>query len=223
MRLKLALLSTFVILSACQQSEPPEPKVAVSEAPVIAEIDPVPETEAKASSRFDIYSSVQLTADIDHLTENQRNMIPLLIDAAKIMDNLFWRQSYGNPDELLAGIEDEKMRRFAEMNYGPWDRLDANKSFVESYGPKPAGARFYPEDMTREEFDAWDQEDKDGEYSLVKRGPGGGLELVPYHVAFAEPLAHAAGLLREAADLAEDPEFAHYLRLRADALVTVDF
>jgi hypothetical protein len=223
MRLKLAFVTSLLALAACQQSEPPEPKVAVSEAPVVAEIEATPEPVAEAPSRFDIYARVQLTADLGHLTDNQRRMIPLLIEAAKIMDGLFWQQSYGNPDELLAGIEDEKMRRFAEMNYGPWDRLDANKPFVESYGPKPAGAQFYPEDMTREEFDAWEQENKDDQYSFVRRAEDGSLELVPYHVAFAAPLAQAAALLREAAELAVDPEFANYLRMRADALVTDDF
>ena len=155
MRLNLALVSTLVMLTACQQAEPPEPKDAVSQAPVVAEREAPPEPMAEQPSRFDIYAKVQLTANLDHLTDNQKQMIPLLIDAAKIMDGLFWQQSYGDPEALLAGIEDDKMRRFAEMNYGPWDRLDANKSFVESYGPKPAGAQFYPKDMTREEFDAW--------------------------------------------------------------------
>jgi hypothetical protein len=109
------------------------------------------------------------------------------------------------------------------MNYGPWDRLDANAPFVEGYGPKPPGARFYPEDMTREEFEAWDQEGKDGEYSLVRRAADGGLELLPYHVAFAEPLGRAAELLQQAAELADDPEFGAYLRLRATALLSDDF
>ena len=68
-------------------------------------------------------------------------MIPLLIDAAKIMDDLFWQQSFGDREALLEGIEDPKMRRFAEMNYGPWDRLDGNRPFVEKFGPKPPGAR----------------------------------------------------------------------------------
>ena len=222
MRSKLLFVATFFLaLAACQPADPPAEKAAVDAVgePAVA----VREVLVEEDPRFDIYSTFRLTADLGHLSENQRNMIPLLIEAAKIMDGLFWQQAYGDREALLEGIQDPKKRRFAEINYGPWDRLDGNQPFVEGYGAKPPGARFYPEDMTREEFEAWEQEGKDGQYSLVRRADDGSLELVPYHVAFAEPLARAAGLLREAAELAEDPEFASYLRMRADALVTDDF
>jgi hypothetical protein len=222
MRLPIILTSVlFLALAACQKTETPEPeevKEVIAE-PVVA----VREEPASQPSRFDIYAKFRLTADLDHLSDGQKQMIPLLIRASQIMDGLFWQQAYGDPGPLLAGIDDPKKRHFARMNYGPWDRLDANKPFVESYGPKPPGARFYPEDMTKEEFEAWDQEGKDGEYSFVRRSADGGLQLVPYHVAFAEPLGEAAGLLRQASELAQDPQFARYLKLRADALLTDDF
>jgi hypothetical protein len=222
MRLPIILTSVlFLALAACQKAETPEPeevKEVIAE-PVVA----VREEPAAQPSRFDIYAKFRLTADLDHLSDGQKQMIPLLIRASQIMDGLFWQQAYGDPEPLLAGIDDPKKRHFARMNYGPWDRLDANKPFVESYGPKPPGARFYPEDMTKEEFEAWDQEGKDGEYSFVRRSADGGLQLLPYHVAFAEPLGEAAGLLRQASELAQDPQFAHYLKLRADALLTDDF
>jgi hypothetical protein len=223
MRLKLAVTITlFLALAACQEAETPAPAEEAMDA--VAEPGAeVREEPAEQPSRFDIYARFRLTADLGHLNEQQIQMIPLLIDAAKIMDGLFWQQAYGDRDALLSSIEDPKMRHFAEMNYGPWDRLDANKPFVEAYGPKPLGAQFYPEDMTREEFDAWEQEGKDGLYSLVRRSEDGSLELVPYHVAFAEPLGEAAALLRQAAELAVDPEFANYLQMRADALLTDDF
>jgi len=222
MRSKLFFISIFLLtLSACQPADPPEQEASVDAIgePVVAVREPVVED----NPRFDIYSTFRLTADLDHLSERQKNMIPLLIEAAKIMDGLFWQQAYGDREALLANIADPKKRRFAQINYGPWDRLDGNEPFVAGYGPKSPGARFYPEDMTRQEFEAWDQEGKDGQYSLVRRGTDGGLELLPYHVAFAEPLARAADLLREAAELAEDPDFANYLRIRATALVTDDF
>lgn len=209
-------------LTACQQAETPLPAEQVSEAvaePAIA----VREQSAEQPSRFDIYSKFRLSADLGHLNEQQKQMIPLLIEAAKIMDDLFWLQAYGDREPMLSAIDDPKMRHFAEMNYGPWDRLDANKPFVEAYGPKPLGAQFYPEDMNREEFDAWQQEGKEGLYSFVRRAEDGSLELLPYHVAFAEPLQKAAALLRQASELAVDPEFANYLAMRADALVSDDF
>jgi hypothetical protein len=77
--------------------------------------------------------------------------------------------------------------------------------------------------MTREEFESWSQEGKDGLYSLVRRDEAGELMLVPYREAYAEDLARLASLLREAAEFADDEGFAQYLRLRAEALVTDDY
>ncbi|MGD8357327.1 MAG: Zn-dependent hydrolase [Lysobacterales bacterium] len=217
----LALAATLSLVG-CQKSEPPKPEAASAEEiaePAVA----VREAPAEEHSRFDIYATVKLTADLSGLDDNQKAMIPLLIQASKIMDDLFWLQAYGEKEPFLASIEDPATRRFAEINYGPWDRLAEDQPFIEGAGPKPLGAQFYPADMTKDEFEAWNQEGKDGLYSLVRRDSEGQLKLVPYHVAYADRLAQAADLLRQAADLAADPEFSNYLRMRATALETDDF
>jgi len=139
------------------------------------------------------------------------------------MDDLFWKQAYGDREAYLAGIEDPAQHRFAEINYGPWDRLAADQPFIEGAGDKPLGARFYPEDMSKEEFEAWDQDGKSGLYTLVRRNAEGALELQGYREAFREELGQAATLLRQAAELADDEEFANYLMMRASALETDDF
>ncbi|WP_226705048.1 dipeptidyl-peptidase 3 family protein [Microbulbifer elongatus] len=174
-------------------------------------------------ARFDIYAPVELNADLSSLSDNQRQMIGKLIDASKIMDQLFWLQSYGPAQELLSGIDDSAARKFADINYGPWDRLNDNKPFIEGYGDKPLGAEFYPEDMTKQEFEAWEQPGKDGLYSLVRRDAEGKLKLVPYHEAYKAELEKASTLLSEASELAEDQDFAAYLKLRADALLDDQF
>ena len=87
------------------------------------------------------YTSFRLTTDTSLLSEKQRQMLPLLIDAARMMDDAFWRQAWGDRDELLDSIDDPDLRRFAEINYGPWDRLDDNRPFIEGIGPQPAAAR----------------------------------------------------------------------------------
>jgi len=177
-----------------------------------------------AEPRPEIYAEFALTADLSQLTEGQREMIAKLIDASVIMDDLFWRQAYG--DDYKAWLETlgvGPQRQFAELNYGPWDRLDDEAPFIEGVGPKPLGANFYPADMTREEFDAAYLPGKTGQYSLVRRNEAGELVLVPYHVAYREPLAEAAKLLHEAADLAVSAEFATYLKLRAQALISDDY
>jgi hypothetical protein len=214
----LVSLFTLLALTGCQQAESPAP----AEPPEIA-VEQALEATPEAPSRFDIYATVRLTADLGHLSDRQRQMIPLLIEASEIMDELYWLQAYGDKQPLLDSIEDPAMRRFADINYGPWDRLAADQPFVEGAGPKPLGAQFYPPDMSKEEFEAWDQEGKDGLYTLIKRNENGGLELLPYSQAYAPQLQKAAALLQDAAELAEDEEFANYLRMRATAIVTDDF
>ena len=223
----LIILALGLLLTACERAPAPSQDETTAVATDAVDTAPAPVTEDSAPepapSRYDIYAPVSLTADLGHLNENQKKMITLLIEASQIMDGLFWQQAWGDKEELLSDIDDPKQRRFAEINYGPWDRLDGDKPFVEEYGEKPLGARFYPEDMTKEEFEAWDQEGKDGLYSVVRRNEAGELELVPYSEVFGDELKQTADLLRQAAVLAEDAEFANYLRLRADALLSDDY
>ncbi|QCK15474.1 dipeptidyl-peptidase 3 family protein [Mangrovivirga cuniculi] len=164
------------------------------------------------------FAKVTLTTDLSDLSENEKKMIPLLIEASQIMDKLFWREAYGNKEELMDGLT-EAEQAYAEINYGPWERLNNDKPFIEGVGPKPAGAQFYPEDMTKEEFEQWDEPNKDGQYSFVRRDENGELYLEPYHVAFEEEVARAAELLRQAAELAEEEGLKKYLTLRAEALL----
>jgi len=219
MKTKLAVSAILLagLLSACEKDQPVTAVEPVEKAPVIAA------PEAEKPSRFDIYTEVGLSTDLSHLSDNQKQMIGLLIDAGKITDDIFWQQVWGDKDELLSSIDDPKMKRFAFYNYGPWDRLAADLPFVESYGPRPPGARFYPGDMTKTEFEAWQQDGKDEQYSIVQRDTDGKLVLVPYSKAFESQINEIAGLLVQASALADDPEFAAYLKMRATALKTDDY
>jgi hypothetical protein len=185
-----------------------------------------PDTTAMAvgEPRPEIYADFELTADLSGLSDRQLDMIGLLIDASVIMDDLFWRQAYGDDyKRWLESLGVGDARRFAELNYGPWDRLDDEKPFIDGVGPKPLGANFYPQDMSKEEFDEAYLPGKNGLYSLIRRDDAGKLVLIPYHVAYAEELKQAAELLREAAKLADSAGFATYLKLRAAALLSDDF
>lgn len=174
----------------------------------------------------DQYAVFRLEADLSHLSDNDRQVVRLLIEAARPMDGVFWRQAYGDREAALALAEgDEATGRFIEINYGPWDRLRGDGPFVDGVGDKPAGANFYPADMTAEEFEAAaaDNDALRSLYTLVRRDGDGGLVAHPYREAFAEAHTAAAAKLREAAQLAGDPGLAHYLMLRADALETDDY
>ncbi|HYR08846.1 MAG TPA: hypothetical protein VEQ60_13780 [Longimicrobium sp.] len=174
------------------------------------------------------YTPVRLTTDLP-LSQADRRMIPLLIDAAREMDELFKLQAYGDLDSLLATIPDPRVRRYVEINYGPWDRLSGNAPFLPGVGAKPEGATAYPADMTKEEFEAQTAgggaraDSLKSLYTVVRRGPGGRLTAVPYHQLFRPQLQRAADKLRQAAALAQDAGLRRYLELRADALLSDNY
>ncbi len=178
---------------------------------------------ADISERINQYVTVDLTTDVGKLTEKERAMIPLLIEAAGIMDECFWYEAFGDRDSLLDSIVDPQRRRFAEINYGPWDRLDGNQPFIDRFDSKPAGANFYPPDMSKEEFERANLSGKDGLYTFIRRAEDGTLQVVPYREQFATQVERTAKLLQQAADLAEDAGLRKYLLLRADALLTDDY
>ncbi|HEX6091078.1 MAG TPA: hypothetical protein VFZ13_13035 [Gemmatimonadales bacterium] len=184
---------------------------------------PGPDLSAKVAQ----YTSVRLDPDLSALTDAERRMIPLLIDAADAMNDIFWAEAYGDRDSLLASVTDPVMRQYITINYGPWDRLDGNAPFLPGAGPKPEGANFYPRDMTKAEFDSAAAgpagDSLRSLYTLVRRDSAGRLVAVPYHVAFSGPVQAAATKLKEAAALAEAPGLRRYLELRADALLDDDY
>lgn len=171
----------------------------------------------------DQYAEFTLTTDLTQLSEGEKQMIPLLIQAADIMDEIFWQNAYGNKDQLFANLNDSALIRYLSINYGPWDRLNNNQAFMESAGEKPAGANFYPQDMTKEEFDGLQDERKTDWYSVIRRDEKGALQVVPYHEAYPEQIQKAAALLKQASELAEDEGLKKYLSLRAEALLTDDY
>jgi len=180
-------------------------------------------TFATMQDKLDDYVSVKLTTDLSKLTENEKKILPLLIRAADIMNNLYWEQAYGNKADLLASITDEEVKKFVNINYGPWDRMNDNQSFVEGIGAKPLGANFYPVDMTKEEFEKADLKDKKSQYTFLRRDRNGALVTIPYNQHFKAQLAESASYLLEAARLTDDLSFKNYLEQRANALLTDQF
>lgn len=174
------------------------------------------------SQRLPIYEKVRLSTDLNLLTPNERQVLPLLIEAAQIMDELFWKQAYPQRDSLLATIKDEKTKDFIRINYGPWDRLNGDKPFVAGVGAKPLGVNFYPLDMTKEELEKSDVKDKNGLYSVIRR-ENGKLVAIPYRVYFATELQKASSLLKQAASITDNEGLKKYLNLRADALITDNY
>ena len=141
------------------------------------------------------------------------------------MDDLFWRQTYGDKRRIARRASPiREPAQFVEFNYGPWDRLAENAPFVPGVGPRPPGAQFYPRDMTKQEFEKANLPGSRSEYTVLRRDAAGKLKVVPYHVEYRggrreEPRA----LLEQAAALAEDAGLKRYLTARAAALRTDDY
>nr|WP_321408324.1 Zn-dependent hydrolase [uncultured Carboxylicivirga sp.] len=205
-KLLLPLLA-LLMLSACNQKPS---KMYVSSDPEL-------------QKKVDNFIPFELTTDLNQLTEKEKQMLPLLFEAAQIMDDLFWKQAWGDKNELLSNTQDETLKKFLKINYGPWERLDDNKPFVADIGTKPAGACFYPKDMTKEEFEALDADKKDDLYTVIKRNEKGNLEVIPYSEAYKEELTKVSELLLKAAALAEDEGLKKYLELRSEALLTNEY
>jgi hypothetical protein len=185
------------------------------------------------------FKPVQMPFDFSPLTARERNMVGKLVAASQYLESIYWRQS--DPDGLklyraLAGnmktdyapdadtSKDLALLEFLRINGSRFDLINNNAPFVGT-APWPPGRGLYPVDMTREEFDRSVAAHPDQKAALydpwtVVRRKGAALEAIPYHVAYKQWVDPAAKALREAADLSDDPAFAKFLRLRADALQT---
>ena len=180
-------------------------------------------TNSVIQEKVDAFAIFALTTDLSNLSAKEKEMIPLLIDAAKVMDDIYWKQAFGKKEKLLADINDKAIKDFAMINYGPWERLKENTSFVEGFEEKPLGAQFYPKNMTKDEFESWDNPAKTSLYTMIQRGSGNNLEAIPYHEYFEKETTEAVALIRKAAALCEDSGLKKYLELRATALETDEY
>ncbi len=180
-------------------------------------------------SKVNEYVRVKLTTDMSKLNDKEKQLVLVLIDVAKIMDELYWLQTFGDKKPLLDSLKDDAetqnnfAKRFAIINYGPWDRLEDNASFIAKYGKKPKGANYYPTDMTKEEFEKFDGKDKKSLYTVLRRDDRNNLEVIWYHDQYKEQLTKAADLLKKAAELSEDAGLKNYFNLRAEALLTSNY
>jgi len=202
--ISLATVSAVILSSCCGNKEKEE----------------TPKTEMQ--QLVESYAPVKLTTDLSILSEKERAMLPILIQISEIMDELFWQQSFGDKS-VLDTISDQYIREFAMIQYGAWNRLDCEKTFVPGFGEKPKGANFYPADMTKEEFEALQDPAKESLYTIIRRDENGALKVIPYREAYAEKLAVVDSLMGEAIALAEDAGLKNYLEKRREAFRTDDY
>jgi hypothetical protein len=215
-----SLLATGILLGlgVADAAEPPPPDAAALR---------------KLSARL---APVDLTVDLGELPAAEKSALARLVAAARIMDTIFLRQVWAGNETLLldlstdtAPLGRERLHAFLQ-NKGPWLRLDGEKPFLPSVGPKPPAANFYPPDATKEEIEAWwkslsgaAHESAAGFFTTIRRTPDRKLEAVPYSIEYQGELARAAALLREAAALTQQPSLRTFLAGRAAAFLSNDY
>ncbi len=168
------------------------------------------------------YAEVELKTDLSFLSESEKEVLGLMIDIAQIMDDIYWLQTYGDKNEILS-LEDPWQKEFALINYGPWDRMSDWKPFIENAKAKLPGVNFYPHDMTKEEFDAFEDESKNSQYTVIRRDETGKLFVKGYYEEYKEHLDKAIALMEKAASITENKGLKNYLEKRIIALKTNEY
>ena len=180
-------------------------------------------SDSALKEKVESYAVVEVSSPLyDALNDNDKKIVGLFREAADIMDGLFWKQTYGDKAEMEA-LTDEYEKAYAMINYGPWDHLDNNEPFIEGYGAKPLGCQYYPQDMTMEEWEAFDDPDKLSLYTVIRRDENGALKTVWYRDEYKAELEKVCALLEEAASLTTNEGMRTYLTERVKAFRTDDY
>lgn len=224
LRLCVAVTAVVVVLIGCSQRKE-EPKMSEAKSPA--------DTLAAKIRRF---APTDIAADTSRLSDGDRKALDKLVEAAKLFDPLFLRQVWSGNQTLVAKLqadtspEGRERLHYFMINKGPWSRQDKNEPFIDGVSPKPPQAAFYPDDMTKDEFNSWlatlseqDKQRATGFFTVIRRGADGKLKIVPYHEEYREFLEPAAKLLKEAADLTANQTLKNFLTKRADAFLSDDY
>jgi hypothetical protein len=189
------------------------------------------------------FAPTPLRVDTSKLSTADRQALVKLIEAGRIMNDVFLTQYWSKDSDLHAQLQRDASplgkarQKYFWINKGPWSVLDGFKAFLPGVpAEKPKGANFYPEDMTKEEFENWvaslpqEEQELAKSFFTVIRWKGGsgskkhdGLVAIPYSEEYRDDLTRAANLLREAASLTDNPTLKNFLNLRADAFLSNDY
>jgi Peptidase family M49 len=202
---------------------------ALAQSKAAGEARIVPDIEKRVAQ----FAPTVLASDLSALSEEDRKVLLKLAEAAKFMNEIFLRQVWtGNPEiqkEMASwkGKDAEAAREYFDINFGPWDRLAERQPFIGTK-PQPEGAGYYPEDMTKQEFESWiekhpaEKESFTSTFTVIRRN-GDKLVAVPYSREYRQWLEPAAKLLREAAAMTSNASLRKFLELRADAFLSDDY
>ncbi len=189
------------------------------------------------ATKISQFAPTEVTADVSRLSDGDRKALDKIIQAAKLMDPIFYRQVWSGNVALKAKLDADKSPlgqqrlHYFVINKGPWSRPNENEPFIPDVPhEKPPQAGFYPDDIRKDEFNAWaqglseaDRKKAQGFFTVIRRGADGKLTVVPYSQEYREFLEPAANLLREAASLTTSETLKSFLTKRADAFMSDDY
>jgi hypothetical protein len=201
--------------------------LAVAAVPNLAELN-------RMIARF---APAELKVDTSKLAPGDQQALKKLIEAARELDFVFQKQLWSGNTALRAHLIVDKSElglgrwHYWQLNKGPWSDLDDHAAFLPGVPPKKLpGANFYPEDMTKDEFESWaktlpaaEQEQARGFFWTIRRKQDKTLEIVPYSSSYANALRTISHTLEEAAKLTPNSTLKNFLRLRAKAFLTDDY
>ncbi len=161
------------------------------------------------------------------LNAREKQLVQKLVECGQEMEAIYWQQSDPDGLKLLETTRDPKLRRFLMINGSRYDLIAENKPFAGA-APAPPGRNLYPKGLTRAQIEQYVKQHPDKKNQIysgftVVRWKGSELVGIPYSVEYRAPLERAAKALRDAAGLSDDPAFARFLRLRADAFLNDDY
>jgi hypothetical protein len=193
----------------------------------------------KMTSRF---APTPLRVDTSSLSPGDRQALVKLLEASRILDEVFLEQLWSGNRALYAKLQKDRTplgkarEHYFWLNKGPWSSIDQNQAFLPGVPPhKPLGANFYPPDMTKQDFESWiaglpekDQQQAKSFFTVIRwqdAAAGGQRQLVavPYSQAYQDNLPRAASLLKQAAELTDNDSLKRFLRSRADAFLSNDY
>ena len=188
----------------------------------------------KMTARF---APTELNVDISNLSEGDRKALVRLVEAARVIDDVYMTQYWSGDLALYAKLQKDtsplgKARlHYFWVNKSPWSELDGSTAFIPGVPEhKLPGANFYPETMTKEQFENWvktlpekQQEQAKGFFTIIRSDGKSGFKIVPYNEAYKTDLTRAANLLKEAASLTDNATLKRFLNTRAAAFLSNDY
>jgi hypothetical protein len=217
--LAFILISGSIVTSAAKQ--------LATNAPDLAQLQ-------KMTARF---APTELNVDISNLSDGDRKALAKLVEAGRVINYIFMEQYWSGDLALYAKLQKDtsplgKARlHYFWINKSPWSALDGNTAFIPGVPEhKPLGANFYPESMTREQFESWvktlpakEQEQAKGFFTIIRSDGKDGFKIIPYSEAYKPDLVRCGNLLKEAAALTSNATLKHFLTTRADAFLSNDY